>query len=70
MDAMEFFDIDGDGKPELIAGQSDVGAPAYSAQTGRRTYGGRGGPGHAVLEEPLCPCSIANHTNYRGHSCA
>ena len=29
MDAMEFFDINGDGKLELITGQSDVGALAY-----------------------------------------
>jgi len=34
MDAMEFFDINGDGKPELMVGQSDVGTLAYNAQTG------------------------------------
>ena len=34
MDAIEFFDIDGDGKPELLTGQSDVGALAYRALTG------------------------------------
>jgi hypothetical protein len=34
MDAIEFFDINGDGKPELLVGQSDVGTVAYSAQTG------------------------------------
>jgi hypothetical protein len=34
MDAMEFFDIDGDGKPELTVGQSDAGTLAYNAQTG------------------------------------
>ena len=34
MDAMEFFDINGDGKPELLSGQSDVGTLAYNAQTG------------------------------------
>jgi hypothetical protein len=34
MDAMEFFDINGDGKPELLVGQSDVGTIAYNAQTG------------------------------------
>jgi hypothetical protein len=34
MDAMEFFDLDGNGKPELITGQSDVGALAYKAATG------------------------------------
>ena len=34
MDAMEFFDINGDGKPELLTGQSDVGTLAYNAQTG------------------------------------
>jgi hypothetical protein len=34
MDAMEFFDINGDGKPELLIGQSDVGTLAYNAQTG------------------------------------
>ena len=34
MDAMEFFDINGDGKPELLVGQSDVGTLAYNAQTG------------------------------------
>jgi len=34
MDAMEFFDINGDGKPELLAGQSDVGTVAYNAQNG------------------------------------
>lgn len=34
MDAMEFFDINGDGKLELLTGQSDVGALAYNAQTG------------------------------------
>jgi hypothetical protein len=38
MDAMEFFDIDGDGKPELITGQSDVGALAYNAQTGEMLW--------------------------------
>jgi hypothetical protein len=34
MDAMEFFDINGDGKVELLVGQSDVGTVAYNAQTG------------------------------------
>ena len=34
MDAMEFFDMNGDGKPELLVGQSDVGTLAYNAQTG------------------------------------
>jgi hypothetical protein len=34
MDAMEFFDMDGDGKPELLVGQSDVGTLEYNAQTG------------------------------------
>ncbi len=34
MDAMEFFDINGDGKPELLVGQSDVGTVAYNAQNG------------------------------------
>lgn len=34
MDAMEFFDINGDGKPELLTGQSDVGTLAYNAQNG------------------------------------
>jgi hypothetical protein len=34
MDAMEFFDINGDGKPELLVGQSDVGTVAYNAQDG------------------------------------
>jgi hypothetical protein len=34
MDAIELFDIDGDGKPELLTGQSDVGALAYRASTG------------------------------------
>ena len=34
MDAMEFFDINGDHKPELLVGQSDVGTLAYNAQTG------------------------------------
>ena len=34
MDAMEFFDINGDGKPELLVGQSDVGTLAYNAQNG------------------------------------
>jgi len=34
MDAMEFFDLDGDGTKELIVGQSDVGALAYNALTG------------------------------------
>jgi hypothetical protein len=33
MDAIELFDINGDGKPELITGQSDVGASACNAQT-------------------------------------
>jgi hypothetical protein len=31
---MEFFDLYGDGKLELITGQSDVGALAYRAMTG------------------------------------
>ena len=35
MDAMEFFDINGDGKLELLTGQSDVGTLAYNAQTGK-----------------------------------
>jgi hypothetical protein len=34
MDALEFFDINGDGKPELLVGQSDAGTVAYNAQTG------------------------------------
>jgi hypothetical protein len=34
MDAMEFFDMNGDGKPELLVGQSDVGSLMYDAQTG------------------------------------
>ena len=34
MDAMEFLDINGDGKPELMVGQSDVGTVAYNAQNG------------------------------------
>jgi hypothetical protein len=34
MDAMEFFDMNGDGKPELLVGQSDVGTLAYNAQNG------------------------------------
>ena len=34
MDTMEFFDIDGDGKLELITGQSDMGAMAYRSMTG------------------------------------
>lgn len=34
MDAMEFFDIDGDHQPELLVGQSDVGTLAYNAKTG------------------------------------
>jgi hypothetical protein len=38
MDAMEFFDIDGDGKKELIVGQSDVGALAYKALTGEMMW--------------------------------
>jgi hypothetical protein len=38
MDAMEFFDIDGDGKPELLVGQSDVGTVAYNARTGEMLW--------------------------------
>jgi hypothetical protein len=38
MDAMEFFDIDGDGKLELVTGQSDVGALAYRALTGEMLW--------------------------------
>ncbi len=38
MDAMEFFDLDGDGKTELIIGQSDVGALAYRALTGEMLW--------------------------------
>ena len=34
MDAMEIFDINGEGKLELLTGQSDVGTLAYNAQTG------------------------------------
>jgi hypothetical protein len=34
MDALEFFDMNGDGKPELLVGQSDVGTLEYNAQTG------------------------------------
>jgi len=34
MDSMEFFDINGDGKLELLTSQSDVGTLAYNAQTG------------------------------------
>ena len=35
MDAMEFFDMDGDGKPELLIGQSDAGTMEYNAQNGK-----------------------------------
>jgi hypothetical protein len=38
MDAMEFFDLNGDGKPELIVGQSDVGALAYNSMTGEMLW--------------------------------
>jgi hypothetical protein len=38
MDAMEFFDINGDGKLELLTGQSDVGTLAYNAQTGEMLW--------------------------------
>jgi hypothetical protein len=34
MDAMEFFDMNGDGKPELVVGQSDAGTLMYNAQNG------------------------------------
>ena len=34
MDTMEFFDLNGDGKLELITGQSDMGAMAYRGMTG------------------------------------
>ena len=34
MDAIEFFDINGDGKPELLTGQSDMGTLAYNARNG------------------------------------
>jgi hypothetical protein len=34
MDAMEFFDLNGDGHPALLVGQSDVGTLAYNARTG------------------------------------
>jgi hypothetical protein len=34
MDALEFFDIDGDHRPELLVGQSDVGTLTYNSQTG------------------------------------
>jgi hypothetical protein len=34
MDAMEFLDINGDGKPEVLTGMSDVGTLALNAQTG------------------------------------
>src|SRR5208283_512683 len=34
MDALEFFDMNGDGKPELVVGQSDAGTMEYTAQTG------------------------------------
>ncbi len=35
MDAMEFFDMNGDGKPELLVGQSDAGTLEYNAQNGK-----------------------------------
>jgi hypothetical protein len=35
MDAMEFFDMNGDGKPELLVGQSDAGTMEYNAQNGK-----------------------------------
>jgi hypothetical protein len=38
MDAIEFFDIDGDGKLELLTGQSDVGVLAYRAMTGEMLW--------------------------------
>jgi hypothetical protein len=38
MDSIEFFDIDGDGKLDLLTGQSDVGALAYRAQTGEMMW--------------------------------
>jgi len=34
MDAMEFFDMNGDGMPELVVGQSDAGTLMYNAQNG------------------------------------
>jgi hypothetical protein len=34
MDAMEFLDINGDGKPEVLTGMSDVGTLALNGQTG------------------------------------
>jgi hypothetical protein len=34
MDSIEFFDINGDGKAELLTSQSDVGTLAYNAQHG------------------------------------
>ncbi|MDQ6699596.1 MAG: hypothetical protein M3Z36_05365 [Acidobacteriota bacterium] len=34
MDAIDFFDLDGDGKLELLTGQSDIGVLAYEALTG------------------------------------
>ena len=38
MDAMEFFDMNGDGKPELLIGQSDAGTYEYNAQNGKMIW--------------------------------
>ncbi|MDP9040322.1 MAG: hypothetical protein M3O02_13805 [Acidobacteriota bacterium] len=38
MDAMEFFDVTGDGRAELLVGQSDVGTLAYDAATGEMLW--------------------------------
>ena len=38
MDAIEFIDLFGDGKLELVTGQSDVGALAYRALTGEMLW--------------------------------
>ena len=38
MDALEFFDMNGDGKPELLVGQSDVGTLEYNAQNGQMIW--------------------------------
>ena len=38
MDAIEFFDLNGDGKPALLTGQSDVGALAYNPLNGQMLW--------------------------------
>ena len=71
MDAMEFFDINGDGKLELITGQSDVGALAYRGMTGEMLWQNQADHTQQItagyiLKGSKTPQIVANGRTYGG----